>query len=268
MSKIIKEYWAGKAILITGASSGIGWALAEALAPLNVHLGFMSRRQEKMEELADSLRYSNSRIWIRACDVQNRDAVTAAVNDFAKAAGRIDAVWLNSGVSIDSYYKSWQWDAVDAMFKTNLMGAIYTAKACIDIMAEQKSGAIIGVGSAASMRGLPKRGIYSLTKIGLAYYLESLATELPFLQTTMIHPGYIDTPINAGNANRFWLLQPEKAAKMMLQAVARKKLSYIFPWQMALLYRFVQAVPNRLYVKLAARMMHLSRPDLNETKTT
>ncbi len=258
MEQKLKQYWQGKTVLITGASSGLGWALAEALAPFGVHLGLMSRREERLRELADRLKDSGSRFWIRACDVQDREAVTAAVQDFAEAAGRLDAVWANSGVGYESSMRRWEWEEVEAMLDTNLKGAIYTIKAALDIMVPQRSGTVIGIGSAASMRGLPLHGIYSVTKIGLAYFMESMAVELPYIQFTTIHPGYVDTPINQDNPNRFWLLQPPEAAQKMIRAVAKKKHVYIYPWQMMLLYRLVHALPAGLYVMLMRKMGRLA----------
>lgn len=260
MRSNLKSYWSNKAVLITGASSGLGWALAEALAPYNIHFCLLSRRLEKMQELADSLSESGSRLWMRACDVRDRQAVTAAVQDFHREAGRLDAAWVNSGVSYDSSFAHWSWEAAETMIDTNLKGALYTAQACLEIMVPQSSGTIVGMGSAASMRGLPNRGIYSLTKIGLHYYLESLAAELPQIQFTIIHPGFVDTPINQGNPNRIWLVQPDRAAQRMIKAVARGRRTFIYPLPMRILYTFMRNLPQGLYLWLARRAVGLSEP--------
>ncbi|MDQ7063816.1 MAG: SDR family NAD(P)-dependent oxidoreductase [candidate division KSB1 bacterium] len=258
MENMLRKYWQGKRILITGASSGLGWALAEALAPFGVHLGLMSRREQKLQELAETLRDTGSRFWIRACDVRQREAVIRAVQDFAAEASGLDVVWANSGVGYESSMRHWEWDEIEAMLDTNLKGAIYTIKAALDVMVPQRSGTVVGICSAASMRGLPLHGIYSVTKIGLAYFMESMAVELPSIQFTTIHPGYVDTPINAGNPNRFWLLQPPEAAQKMIRAVAKKKHVYTYPWQMMLLYRLVHAVPAWIYVPVMRKMGRLA----------
>ncbi len=260
MDTKLEAYWRGKTVLITGASSGLGWAVTEALAPYGVHLGLLSRREEKMRALAESLSDSGSKFWIRACDVRNRAAVIEAVQAFAREAGRLDVAWANSGIGYESSMRKWDWDAVESMIDTNLKGAIYTIKASLDIMVQQKSGTVVGIGSAASMRGFPTRGVYSLTKIALAYFLESFAAELPYIQFTIIHPGFVDTPINQGNPNRIWLLQPPQAARLMIKAVAKRKYVYIFPWQMNLLYRVVRAAPNFIYLPLVRKLTHLARP--------
>ncbi len=255
-----KQYWRNKSVLITGASSGIGRALVEALAPLQVKFCLLSRREENMRELAENLRETGSTFWIRACDVRDRQAVSDAVRAFHGEMGTLDAAWVNSGVSNSSAFKEWDWDAVETMLDTNLKGAIYTIQACLEIMVPQKSGAIVGIGSAASMRGLPTRGVYSLTKIGIEYFLLSKAAELPNLQFTVIHPGFVDTPINRGSSNRFWLVDAAKAADIMLAAVANGRRLMVFPWRMALLYRIVRHLPHPVWHQLAKRVVQLSQP--------
>jgi len=260
MKAKLAAYWSGKAVLITGASSGLGAAIAEALAPYGVHFGLLSRRVEEMQALADKLKNSGSTFWIKACDVRQREEVLAAVRAFHQHEGRLDAAWINSGIGGDTSFARWSWDKVENMIDTNLKGAIYTTRACLEIMAPQKSGAIIGICSASSMRGIGGRGIYSLTKVGFAYFLESMAVELPQIQFTIIHPGFVDTPLNRGNPNRMWLMTPARAAQLMITAVAKRKRVYLYPWQMKFLYRLVRVLPARLYRWLAHQALELGRP--------
>lgn len=259
MSTLFETYYSGKSILITGASSGLGWALAEALAPYKVKLGLLSRREEKMQELAIKLANSGSEVWLKSCDVQDKNAVFEAVDAFHQHAGSLDMVWVNSGVGGNTYFPNWHWETVEAIINTNLKGAIYTVKACADRMVQQHSGTIVAIGSVASMRGLPKRSIYSMTKIALNHFIESLSTELPELQFTMIHPGFVDTPINQRNPNRFFLLTPEKAVQLMLKSVARKRRVYIFPWQFRILYPIVRSLPASVYARLAKKLVGMQK---------
>ena len=260
MNRNLETYWRGRAVLITGASSGLGAAITEALAPFGVKFGLLSRREDKMRELADRLAGKGSLFWMRSCDVRQREEVYAAVRDFHQAAGRLDAAWVNSGMVADSSWRKWKWENYDNLIDTNLNGAIYTTMACLEVMVPQKAGTIIGIGSAASMRGLGARGVYSLTKIGLHYFLESMAVELPEIQFTIIHPGFVDTPINQGNPNRIWLMPPPRAAQLMVKAVAKRKRVVIYPLRMKILYRMAQIVPAGMYRAIARRAIKLSRP--------
>ncbi|RMG62468.1 MAG: SDR family NAD(P)-dependent oxidoreductase [Calditrichaeota bacterium] len=244
----VQAFWQGKALFLTGASSGLGRAVVEALAPLGVHFGLVSRREALLAELSDRLADTGSRFWYRAVDVRDRDALYRAVADFHRQAGRLDVVWANSGVGAKTSWRSWDWDAVETCLDVNLKGAIYTIRAGLEVMRPQGQGTVVATGSAASMRGLPGSGIYCTTKIGLHYFVESLAAEMPEIRFCILHPGFVDTPINQDMPNRPWLMTPQKAARLMLTAVARGRFIYIYPFQMRLLYRLVRALPSRLYL--------------------
>ena len=213
-----------------------------------------------MRELAARLQDSGSEFWIRTCDVRDRGAVEAAVKEFHQHSGRIDAAWVNSGVGGNTSYRKWNWERFEALLDTNFRGAIYTTHSCLEVMVPAGSGTIIGIGSASAMRGLPSRGIYCATKISLAYYLQSMASELPQIQFTTIHPGFVDTPINQGNPNRFWLQTPDKAAQLMVKAVAKRKRVYIYPFRMRLLYSLIWHMPESWYMRLAKRMGKRTSP--------
>jgi len=251
----LESYWQNKTVLITGVSSGIGLALVEALAPYQVNFCLLSRREEKMRELSRKLQDSGSKFWFKSCDVRNRIEVYSAIEEFFRQYGRIDIAWVNSGIGTNSSFSHWDWEKVESVIDTNLKGAIYTIRACLEIMVSQNSGTIVGVGSAVSMRGVPTRGIYGLTKIGLAYFMESLAVEFPQLKFITIHPGFVDTPINAGKSYRIWLMTPDKAAELMIRAVARRKRVYIYPLRMKLLYYFIRILPTPLYLTLARKII-------------
>jgi short-subunit dehydrogenase len=255
----LASYWSNRSVLITGASSGLGSALVQALAPYNVHFGLLSRRVEPMKKLEESLKNSGSRFWIASCDVRNQEQVEKNIDAFVLQAGRLDVAWINSGISGETSFQNWDWQHVEDTIATNLNGAIYTTIASLKHMTKQKSGAIVALSSAAAMRGLPGRTVYSMTKIALEAFIESLAAELLEIQFTTIYPGFVDTPINQNNPRRFWLMQPDKAAQLMIRAVAKRKTAYIYPFRMKLLFHVVRALPNSIYRRMAHRMINLSR---------
>jgi short-subunit dehydrogenase len=257
---VLNDYWVNRKVLITGASSGLGAALVRELAKFQVHFGLLSRRIEPMQQLQSELQNSGSKFFIRSCDVQNREQVEQCVDAFVAEAGRLDVAWVNSGISGETSFQQWDWKVVEDTIDTNLKGAIYTTMVCLRHMTAQKSGAIVAISSAAAMRGLPGRTIYSMTKVGLEAFIESLATELPEIQFTTIYPGFVDTPINQNNSRRFWLMQPDEAAQLMIRAVARRKKVYIYPFRMKLLFHAVRSLPAFLYRPLARRLINLSKP--------
>ena len=259
MKKKLVKYWEGKSVLITGASSGLGWAVVEALAPYQINFCLLSRREEKMLELALKLKDSGSTFWINTCDVRNRSQVFSAVQKFYKQTGQIDVAWVNSGVAVNSAFDKWNWENIETAIDTNLKGTIYTVRACIEVMAPQNSGTIIGIGSAASMRGLPTRSIYAMTKVGIEFFLESCAAEFPEIQFTMIHPGFVDTPILQSSSNQLWIIAPEKAAQIMIKAVAKRKKILVYPFRMNLLFRFARILPKSTFLYIARKTISLHR---------
>jgi hypothetical protein len=260
VNRRLEKYWTGKTVLITGASSGLGSALVEALAPYRVHFCLLSRRVEPMQELAAKLETNGSQFWLRACDVQKRHEVETAVADFVKTVGRLDIAWINSGIGGETSYRRWDWNKVENILQTNLHGALYTAHTCLQHMAPQNKGAVVAISSVSAMRGLAGRPIYSITKMGLAYYMEAMAAELPQIQFTTIYPGFVDTDINRGNPHRLWLMTADRAAQLMIDAVAKRKKEYIYPWQMRWLFRIVRVLPAGIYRWLGGKMIELSRP--------
>jgi hypothetical protein len=260
MSQLLANYWTGKTVLITGASSGLGYALVEALAPYRVYFGLLSRRVEPMQELAAKLQASGSQFWLRACDVRQRTEVESAIVDFVKAAGRLDVAWVNSGIGGETSFRRWDWNKVENILQTNLNGALYTAHTCLQHIVPQNQGALVAISSVSAMRGLAGRPIYSMTKIALAHYMEAMAAELPQIQFTTIYPGFVDTAINRGNPRRLWLMMPEQAAQLMIKAVARRKREYIYPFPMKVVFHLVRALPAGIYRWLGGKMIELSRP--------
>jgi short-subunit dehydrogenase len=258
----LQSYWQEKNVLITGASSGLGAALVDALAPYNVHFCLLSRKLEPMEELARKHSFSNSHFFIRSCNVQNRNEIEVAVEEYVRAAGPPDVAWINSGIAGDTSFENWDWAVVENILNTNLTGAISTIHACLKYMVPQKKGAIVAISSASAMRGLGGRSLYCLTKAGLATFMESMAAELPQIQFTTIFPGFVDTPINRTNPNRFWVLTAPYAAQKMIRAVAKKKISYIYPFKMKMLFHLIRALPPSWYRALSRRMMSRTRPAL------
>lgn len=248
------HFWKDKTVFITGASSGLGLALVEALAPLGVKLGLVARREAVLQELAERFRDTPSSFWVQACDVRDRAQVESALQGFSAHHGHLDMVWVNSGVGSNPPLKKWDWEQAEALVDTNIKGAMYTIYTALKIMENQTQGTIVGIGSAASMRGLPGGGLYSLTKISLHYLLESLTAEAPHVKFITIHPGFVDTPINQGNPGRVFLMQPPQAARLMLEAVEKGKPVYIYPRRMAMLYHGVHALPHGFYRWLIQRL--------------
>ena len=245
-----------KSVLVTGASSGSRMggcgspgALSRQLLPSQPPRRQDERAGRPAEETAAAHSGSGRAMGEAPAEV------FSAVNDFVRQRGGLDVAWVNSGHGADASFAKWDWDRIESVLDTNLKGAIYTIRACLEVMVPRKKGAIVGIGSAMAMRGMPAAGVYGLSKIGLDYFMESLAVELPEIQFTMIHPGFVDTEINKGNPHQIWVLAPEKAAKIMIRAVERRKRILIYPRRVKILYRAVRMLPAPVYTFLARKIV-------------
>jgi short-subunit dehydrogenase len=226
-----------KTVFITGASSGIGRALALELARRGYDLFLTARRLDVLEQVrADIAAVDPARmVEIRQLDVTDDRDVATAIAEAAEKLGRCDIVVANAGLGNSGLVGEGSVERARAIVETNLIGAIATIDAAVALFRRQGGGQIVGMSSVAAVRGLPGSGSYSASKAGLGVYLESVRAETyrePITVTT-IAPGYIDTPINQDMRNRPFLIDVEKGARITADLIERGvKYSTVprFPW--------------------------------------
>jgi short-subunit dehydrogenase len=236
-------------VFITGASSGLGAALARRYAARGAVLGLFARRRAALEQLAATLAPAPCAIY--AGDVRDAPSLRAAALDFIARHGLPDVVIANAGVSIGTLtsHESDN-DAFRAVIDTNLLGMVHTFQPFLAPLVAQKSGKLAGVASIAGFRGLPGSGAYSASKAAAISYLESLRVELigSGVEVLTLCPGYIATPMTGANPYRMpFLLSADKAARLAERAIDRGRRFYVFPWPMALVGRILRAIPRPLY---------------------
>ena len=241
-------------MFITGASSGIGAALAQHYAALGATLGLAARRAEPMQALAASL---SGQVSVYALDVCDGAAFAAAARDFMQAHGVPDIVIANAGISAGTQGDLASDLAVLArIMHTNVLGLATTLQAFIAPMRERGSGILVGVASVAGFRGLPGAGAYCASKSAAITWLEALRLELrgSGLDVVTICPGYVATPLTAVNRHPMpFLLQAPEAAMRIARAIQAKKSLAVTPWQMRLVFLLLRRMPNWLYDRLFAR---------------
>ncbi|HEX7830172.1 MAG TPA: SDR family NAD(P)-dependent oxidoreductase, partial [Thermoanaerobaculia bacterium] len=185
--------------IITGASSGIGHALAHELAKRGYELALLARRAELLDELASELK---TRTVAIACDVFDRDAVTNAVREAeAKLGGTFDLAIANAGISIPGHATKFNVAESEQVFRVNVLGMIYLFDAVIPTMLAKGSGHFAGVASVAGLRGLPTGATYSASKAAMQAFLEGSRIELaPYgVAVSIINPGFVRTPMTKKN---------------------------------------------------------------------
>jgi len=236
-------------VVISGASSGIGEALARHYDGAGNVLGLISRRAPQGGFSATTAVY--------AIDVTDARALEGAARDFIARFGAPDLVIANAGISVGTHGE----DLADAeklrrVLDVNVVGLAATLGAFAPSMRSAGRGTLAGVASVAGFRGIPGAGAYSASKSAAITWLESLRTELhgSGVSVVCICPGYIDTPMTQVNRYRMpFLLPADEFARRMARAVAAKRRLAVIPWQMAAVSLLLRALPGWLYDRLAAR---------------
>jgi NAD(P)-dependent dehydrogenase (short-subunit alcohol dehydrogenase family) len=247
----------GQRVFITGASSGIGAALAREYAARGATLGLLGRRRDALDQLRQSLPHS-SRHQVYAVDVLDRAALAAAAQDFIAVNGGADIVIACAGISQGTLTEQADDLAVfDAVFATNMNATVATFAPFIAPMKTQSTPCrLVGIGSVAGIRGMRGAGAYCASKAALHSYCEALRVELrpSNIRVVTIAPGYIDTPMT--RANRFpmpFLMPPERFATRTVAAIARGDSYRVLPWQMGVVAKLLRLMPNVLFDRLFAR---------------
>lgn len=235
---------ATRRVFITGASSGIGAALARHYAAQGAVLGLVARRGELLAELAASL---NTDCATYAVDVRDADAMRAAAEDFMQRHGTPDIVIANAGVSrgtLTQYAEDLA--AFRAVMDINVLGLVHTFHPFIEPMRQAGQGRLAGIASVAGLRGLPGASAYSASKAAAVSYLESLRVEMAKtgVSVTTLCPGYIRTPMTDVNTYPMpFMMEADDAAAKMAHVIDQKRRYVILPWQMALVGRLMKLLP-------------------------
>jgi len=244
-------------VFITGASSGIGAALALEYARQGARLGLVARRADMLEALRLSLPNPEQH-HIYALDVTDHAALYAAANEFNRQTGGAHIVIANAGISRGTLTEhSEDLPVFEKIIATNLLATVATFGPFIAAMKSQPGQCrLVGIASVAGIRGLPGAEAYSASKAGVISYCESLRLELRDcgIKVVTICPGYIDTPLTQVNRYAMPFLMPaEKFAKLAVATIARGDSYRISPWQMGWVAKILRVLPNWLYDILFAK---------------
>jgi len=247
---------AAERVFITGASSGIGAALAREYAARGATLGLLARRRDHLVALAASLP-NPERHHIYTVDVLDRDALAAAARDFI-AHGGADIVIASAGISHGTLTdRPADLDVFDAVFATNVNATVATFSPFIAAMKLRATPCrLVGIGSVAGVRGMRGAGAYCASKAAVHSYCEALRLELRAtnIRVVTIAPGYIDTPMTS--KNRFpmpFLMPAERFAAQAAAAIARGDSYRVLPWQMGVVAKVLRLLPNLVFDRLFAR---------------
>ena len=241
-------------VFITGASSGIGRALAECYHRAGWRLALVARREFEIKSWASAHQLSASSYQIYGADVAQMDSIIAAGQACLQHQGLPDVVIANAGISVgmDTAERA-DLDVMARVFATNNLGLAATFHPFISAMTQRGSGRLVGIGSVAGIRGLPGHGAYCASKAAVISYCESLRGELRAsgVRVVTISPGYVDTPLTRENRYRMpFLMTPEAFAESAFKAIETGSSYRVIPWQMGVAAKLLRLLPNPWFDRL------------------
>jgi short-subunit dehydrogenase len=253
----------GKVVFITGASSGIGEALAAELARNSARLALFARRKERLEEVAHAAeRMGAQGALTLAGDVREPESLAKAVQVVRSTWGRIDMAILSAGVGQPTTLRSYNTDRMRETVEINLLGVIHATGALLPVFREQGEGLLVGISSLADGRGSPLNLAYCASKAAMTNFLEGVRAGCAGdgIRVVVVKPGFVRTPMSA--ENRFsmpFLVEPDAAARAVLKGIRRGKRTVRFPWPMAFIVGLFNRLPGPLYDRLTRAIMPSGR---------
>lgn len=246
----------GPLVFITGASSGIGQALAARYAAAGWRLALVARRTAELQAWVDAQGLPADRVAVYGADVAVTDSIVKAGQACIAQQGLPDVVIANAGISvgIDTAERE-DLDVLRDTLATNNVGLAATFHPFLRGMRERRSGTLVGVASVAAIRGLPGHGAYCASKAGVVAYCESLRGECrgQGLRVVTLLPGYIATPLTAGNPYPMPFLMPAERFADQAFAAIEAGVSYrVIPWQMGVVAKLLRLLPNALFDRVFA----------------
>jgi NADP-dependent 3-hydroxy acid dehydrogenase YdfG len=244
-------------IIVTGATSGIGQALALHYAAPGIALGLIGRRQALLAQVTAQCLARGATVVPAALDVRDSTAMQGYAGQFLDHTGGIDIVIANAGSGVPDDLASGNASPHAWLFEVNVIGLLNTLLPFVPRMIQQQHGQLVAIASVAGFRALPGSTTYAATKIAARTLMEGYGWELQRhgITTTTINPGFVVSEMTASNKFPMpFLLPTDEAARRIVRAIAQKRRVYTFPWPMAILARLLPLIPGAFLTRAAPRL--------------
>jgi short-subunit dehydrogenase len=256
-----------KVILLTGASSGIGYSLAKSLPKENCSLALVARRKNILDALADEINVHKNQIKTYNCDVSKIVEVREVYDQIKIDFGKVDVVILNAGVSGRTEITNFNSELAQEILGVNFFGITNWLDVLLPDFLKSKNGTIVGVSSIADLKGFPKSGLYNASKAAASIFLESLRVELKphKIKVVTVRPGFVRTPMT--DKNEFYmplLMNVDKAAHIILKGIKKEKTIIQFPLPMVLLSGLMRLIPKSIFDYLAGKQLPKRKDQASE----
>jgi short-subunit dehydrogenase len=239
--------------VITGASSGIGRALALQLGKGEYRLGLIARRRAELDATAAQIVATGGEAVAVTADVGDRDALHSAMKSLAEVLGPVDVLVANAGLGAPTRLNPLNTAEVEETIRVNLMGVIYSVEAVLPGMLERRNGHVLAVSSLAAFKGLPGESAYCASKAAVNAYTEGLriAVRATGVTVTTVCPGFVATSMAPMDSATPFIVRPDQAATRIARLIARRKGGLVcFPLPMALLTSLIARLPDWIVVRL------------------
>jgi short-subunit dehydrogenase len=244
-----------KNILITGASSGIGYQLTKDLAKEGANLALLARRKDILDNLAEELKSFNTKIITAQCDVTSKENVKTAFDFVKNEFGKINIAILNSGASYRMSVEEFDTKHLEEIINVNFIGLIYCLNEIIPEFIKKKDGCIVGISSLSESRGFARSAAYCSSKAAVSIFLESIRVELKKnnVKVITVKPGFIKTALTDKNEFSMpFLMSAEKASGIILKGIKKEKSIIQFPMPTVLGAKLLKFLPDKLFDYLSS----------------
>lgn len=242
-------------VFITGASSGIGYALAQELAPKGCALALAARRTDLLEALCENVSQSGGQAIALTCDVGDQAQVKQTIADTIARFGRIDLAILSAGIGGPTNAADFKAEKFERLLQTNLLGVAFCLEELLPVMQQQGNGTIAAISSLAGDRGFPGSAGYCATKAALSTLFDGLRVELKTqgVNLVTIEPGYVKTPMTESFGKMPFMIEADEAAQLILRRLEHGDRVIRFPFAASAFMKLMRILPVSLFDRIAAK---------------